>query len=438
MKTMKNLLILSFLMLSFQSYTQPEIDSWMLSDGTIAQYWYQTMMQPAALTSTGDSANVQQVCYTADTVWIRSTGLAEIMGPYLTPQVPLNQNNIIKLPRNPQEELGQKQEVAIVGGIGMLINGVEFQGLGDNNSYDGTSSNIPATAGGKEIWNQEALYSEGATLDTILNAHAGFGGSYHCHGLPKSLLPLNASKHSPIIGFAYDGFPIYGPFGYSDPLDTLSAIARMETGYALRTSMTTRDSLPEANGTLNNPADWGPTVSAAFPLGMYAEDYAYAGIGTLDEHNGRFCHTPEYPNGIYAYFTTVDATLSIAEFPYLLGTTYYGEVVTENVRPQLSVTFSYGNNCAMITPVTTIDNKAEQVQMFPNPTASNLNINWDINLDIEQIKVFNTMGQVVLEIGTNYQENNTIINTKELQTGLYNLSLFSTKGIITKSFVVTK
>ena len=25
------------------------------------------------------------------------------------------------------------------------------------------------------------------------------------------------TKHSPIIGWAYDGNPIYGPFGYSDP-----------------------------------------------------------------------------------------------------------------------------------------------------------------------------------------------------------------------------
>ena len=119
---MKQLLILSFLMLSFQSYAQPEIDSWILSDGTIAQYWFRTMMQPAVLTSTGDSANVQQVCYTADTVWIRSTGLAEIMGPYLTPQVPLDQFNIIKLPRNPTQELGPNQEIPIVGGIGMLLN----------------------------------------------------------------------------------------------------------------------------------------------------------------------------------------------------------------------------------------------------------------------------------------------------------------------------
>jgi hypothetical protein len=321
----------------------------MLSDGTIAQYWFRTMMQPATLNSTGDSANVLQVCYTTDTVWIRSAGLAEVMGLYNTPQVPLDQNHVIKFSRNPQQELGLNQPVPTVGGSGILINGVEFHGLGDDNSYDGVSTNAPATAGGKEIWNREVIYAEGSSLDTILNSHAGFGGNYHCHGFPKSLLPLNPNSHSPIIGYAYDGFPVYGPFGYSAPLDSLSSIARMETGYALRTSMTTRDSLPEANGTLSNPADWGPTVSASFPLGMYLEDYAYAGIGTLDEHNGRFCYTPEYPNGIYAYFSTIDATLTTAEYPYFLGRTYFGEVVIENIRPQLSVTFSYGNDCASIS-----------------------------------------------------------------------------------------
>jgi hypothetical protein len=154
----------------------------------------------------------------------------------------------------------------------------------------------------------------------------------------------------------------------------------METGYTLRTSMTTRDSLPEANGTLSNPADWGPAVSPTFPLGMYAEDYSYAGIGTLDEHNGRFCYTPEYPIGIYAYFTTIDATLSTGEFPYLLGKTYYGEVVIENIRSQLSLTFSYGDNCASVS------NNVLPVELLSFTTnridANLVQLNWTTEIEL--------------------------------------------------------
>jgi hypothetical protein len=62
-------------------------------------------------------------------------------------------------------------------------------------------------------------------------------------------------------------------------------------------------------------------------LGHYREDYefvAHPGVPDyLDEHNGRFCVTPEYPNGIYAYFCTVDENWNSA-YPYVVGPTFYG------------------------------------------------------------------------------------------------------------------
>ncbi len=50
-----------------------------------------------------------------------------------------------------------------------------------------------------------------------------------------------------------------------------------------------------------------------------------AGLGDLDEHNGRFSSTPEYPNGIYCYYITLD-NAGTAEYPYIIGTTYFGTV----------------------------------------------------------------------------------------------------------------
>ena len=37
----------------------------------------------------------------------------------------------------------------------------------------------------------------------------------------------------------------------------------------------------------------------------------------LDQNNGRFCVTPEYPNGTYAYFSTVDKASFEPTFPYI-------------------------------------------------------------------------------------------------------------------------
>lgn len=113
--------------------------------------------------------------------------------------------------------------------------------------------------------------------------------------------------HSPILGWAYDGSPIYGPYGYGTP--TGGAVRRMVSSYTL-----------VSKG--NRPS------TAVYPLGFFVDDYVYTADGDLDEFNGRFCRTPEFPDGIYAYFCTIQATNSSASpfintreplFPYVLN-----------------------------------------------------------------------------------------------------------------------
>ena len=56
-------------------------------------------------------------------------------------------------------------------------------------------------------------------------------------------------------------------------------------------------------------------------MGTLMEDYEYVeGTGDLDLHNGRFAITPEYQDGTYAYFLTVDETnTDITKFPFIIG-----------------------------------------------------------------------------------------------------------------------
>jgi hypothetical protein len=128
--------------------------------------------------------------------------------------------------------------------------------------------------------------------------------------------------HSPIIGFAYDGVPIYGPFGYSDPTDSSSSVERISSGYVLKSSRFN-----------------GPSVGR-YPLGTFIEDYEWkpsinTGKLELDENNGRFCVTPDYPNGVYAYFLTIDSN-NIPVFPYILGKNYYSLPVDSNYNSNIS------------------------------------------------------------------------------------------------------
>lgn len=105
----------------------------------------------------------------------------------------------------------------------------------------------------------------------------------------------------------------------------------MNHSYQLR-NITERTTL--ADGTVLNAGQYGPPINAQYPLGKYLEDYEYVpGLGTLDEHNGRNCSTPEYPAGTYAYFMSVDEEMN-SVYPYTLGATYYGTVQPGNTGPQ--------------------------------------------------------------------------------------------------------
>jgi hypothetical protein len=128
---------------------------------------------------------------------------------------------------------------------------------------------------------------------------------------------VTSNAHSPIIGWAYDGNPIYGPYGYASK--TGGAIKRLISGYKERTSI----SSDRPNGYSNK---------------FFIDDYEFVGDGDLDEHNGRFGITPEYPNGTYAYFTTIgDLQESglfnkyrIPTFPYVIGPTYKSKPIEFN------------------------------------------------------------------------------------------------------------
>lgn len=127
---------------------------------------------------------------------------------------------------------------------------------------------------------------------------------------------ITSKNHSPIIGWAYDGHPIYGPFGYLNKNGGI--VTQIKSGYKLRLQT-------------NRP----PTTQ--FPEGFFVEDYQFIESGSddiLDENNGRFCITPEFPKGTYAYFSTfsevVDSQGKFKNykspvFPYLIGNSLYSK-----------------------------------------------------------------------------------------------------------------
>ncbi len=338
---------------------------------------------------------VQEVYSSSNWVYLRSTGLgSHVMGPWylnsghttIFPNLPINTKTLFRIPRNPT--IPTTKSTNGLGAIGYFVDGVAMYNSWDAYAWNGSAeaNNVSGA-----LWYRDAYVNEGATFDPG-NAHQPQSGQYHYHANPPALRYLlgdnvsfnsstdtysedtNHLHHSPILGWAEDGLPIYGPYGYSNPTNPASGVRRMVSGYVIRNgsngttnlSSTGRTTIPAwasratGHSTTLSSAEYGPSVSTSYPLGRYMEDNDYLGdLGKtkgvdfdLDEYNSRFCVTPEFPNGTNVYFVAIAAD-GTPVFPYNIGRCYCGsptggsvtsvtETVTTNILagPNSSLTLS--------------------------------------------------------------------------------------------------
>lgn len=376
--TMKAIL-LSLLALAGAAHADPQLSSWFTADsgqyarlyqsaaaetsGTVSKTW----SRGAGVQSSPTYAGVSRIVYSTDWVYIRSTGLAgHIMGPWYLdaartqnfPNFPSNNAKIYRIPRAPS--IPATKTLTTLGATGCMVNGVSMFDMRDSFSYASASSADATPVNGLTgdgVWNRDGYHNEGVTFDPALAHQAG--NNYHYHAQPIGLrwqlgdhVDYNAStnrytesaapvtRHSPILAWAADGLPVYGPYGYSSALDPTGGVRRMVSGFILRDGSqgttnlagTGRTTLPAWARRIQTAAfKSGPAVSSAYQLGHYLEDFDYLGDlgktqGTdfdLNEQNVRWCVTPEYPSGTWAYFTTIQADGTPA-YPYTTGRQYYG------------------------------------------------------------------------------------------------------------------
>jgi hypothetical protein len=290
-----------------------------------------------------------------------------------------------------------------------------------------------------QAWSRDAIPAERAGFDCA-KAHPAMG-NYHHHQNPSAfnldlmvlsnvcdtypsdgLYVINPSQHSPLLGFAYDGFPIYGAYAYTNTNGT-GAITRMKSSYQLRTN-TTR---------VNGPAINQVVGTQTFFNGYFREDYEYishAGDPTyLDQHNGRFCVTPEYPNGIYCYFTTVDSNHNSA-YPYVVGPTFYGTVSVITVTSVPGGTTIYNPALA----ANTFDATDFKVVVAPNPAQEFIAIQTQMAENDLKVELIDALGKVVKTSTIVQGSTLTIIETDTVYNGVYFVTISNVKE--TKSYKV--
>lgn len=120
------------------------------------------------------------------------------------------------------------------------------------------------------------------------NAHTQPDGGYHYHGDPMAMYDMSGTVESGVIGFAADGFPIFGPY-----IDDGGTVRKVESGYELR------------GGDRVSQAGEGAFPGGSYD-GTYVDDYEFTGNGDLDACNGTT------RDGVYGYYVT-DA------YPYVIG-----------------------------------------------------------------------------------------------------------------------
>lgn len=388
----------------------------------------------------GELTNVQEVNYSDSFVYVKTNDIPSwIPIGYDWPNNPWFAQAMsyqFKFRRYPRINMGPETKTGY-GHIGLWKNGCSIYNPKDAKSYKDSL-----------VWFQNAWFFEhllGETFDPCVG-HPNGSGEYHTHATPLCLWDIyDSTHHAPLVGYAFDGYPIYGGYGYSNPMDSTSAVLRLKSSYRLR-SISNRTVLPD--GTILTPSHYGPLLDT-FPLGAYMEDYEFvAGLGSLDIHNGRFCVTPEYPNGIYAYFTTIDwvtdtyGTGIKPVFPYVLGTAYYGKVfqLDGNVGPASGFVVIAEPVTRYLAPQTAIAavNTDVKLELYPNPASNYVGIKVatpGINNKMFQLTIFSNDGTKIEE-GLIDSDHSYLYSTAAMPNGMYYAKLSNSETNVVQKFIV--
>jgi YHYH protein/Secretion system C-terminal sorting domain len=297
--------------------------------------------------------------------------------------------------------------------------------------------------GAQQAWTRDAIPAEKPGFDCA-KGHPAMG-NYHHHQNPSAfkldkevistvcnlydsdgLYVINENEHSPLIGFAYDGFPIYGAYAFTN-VDGTGPITRMKSGYQLRTD-TTRVNGPKIGQVVGNQTMFNGYFREDYEFVAHNNDPAY-----LDKHNGRFCITPEYPSGIYCYFATVDEEYNSA-YPYVVGPTFYGVRNATKVTTINEATTTYGT-----TSSNDVSFDSYKISVYPIPSSDFIAVQFDglVN-DAVNLELINMDGKVVDTKSLQAGSTIAYFETDKLYAGSYFVRIIKNDKIFTQKVSIAK
>ncbi len=454
----KIIILLSALIISSSATGQlnPAVSSWLQNTSATGSYY---MKGNSTAIPNGILVNCQKVEFSKDWVYVHTHGIPSYpTGPFQdgNPSQASDQNAIFRFPLNPSENKGTKTATS-GGNIGVFINGVAMFDYRDGVAWNTNTNSLcggpgnppcPGGMGATQAWNRDAVVAERIGFDCA-KGHPAMG-NYHHHQNPSSfkldlnivsnvcnlydadgLYTINPNQHSPLIGFSYDGFPVYGAYAFKNA-DGTGGITRMKSGYQLR-NITARTH--HADGT---DVPDGPAVSSTYPLGYFREDYEFiehpSDPSYLDEHNGRFCVTPEYPNGIYCYFATVDDKHNSA-YPYLVGPTHFGNRVASKVTGVNESTTIYKPVVSTQNPDFGIGN----VEIIPNPATNLIAVQMGSLVQTDySVELVDMNGHLLMQTQILKGQTIAYFDVQTVYPGVYFIKVSNSFSSITHKLVIEK
>jgi hypothetical protein len=165
----------------------------------------------------------------------------------------------------------------------VMLNGVVLDLLSagcyrPNHPMADPDGNVPIGCTTNDSWLLDPLGPGNGFGTDLHHAHTQPDGTYHYHGDPMALFDQSPGPEgSPVVGFAADGFPIYGSY-FNDG----TAVRKAVSGYTLKQG--------------NRPT--GSLDPGGVYDGKYVDDWEFTDSGDLDSCNGMWV------DGQYGYYVT--------------------------------------------------------------------------------------------------------------------------------------
>lgn len=211
---------------------------------------------------------------------------------------------------------------------------------------------------------------------------------------------------------------------------------------------------PFSNANDPGDADTGPNDGMNYPVinsSEYISSMGYTIIkGTLDTHDPELC-TVELFKAAANYFLHGDGKVYLGSvmpdasgfFCDTITGIANGDIITSTATDELMNTSEFSANYTTTVSVSSVENAAESVYIYPNPSSGSVSLIFNSNKDqTVDIKILNCLGQLMFSEqavncvpGTNQV---TIDKTEELPSGIYLLSLQSDETERTLKFKIIK